>query len=222
MIDGPDPGGFAGVIQTEQNLLIHLTRFPHAHGLRLVIDSQRVLSHQLAVRVRADFPTISNRWAARAATYTRLAQECRNVAGLVGDGRNASAGGSILLSRLRNVPSSQPLAPEHAKSLMRLFNRIDARVSEIIEKGIAERLYFLRAKVPRLSNDATGMIRRVRQRYVPITSQVQTDLLRLARDELRPAPLQPIPPPDAAESRRKLQDAILHRPQPRGDAPRLG
>jgi len=221
-IDGPDPGGLAGVIQTEQNLLIHLTRFPDARGLRLVIDSQRVLSHELGVRVREDLPTIANRWAGRAATYTRLAQECRNVAGLLGDGRNASADGSILLSRLRKVPSTQPLAPEQAKSLARLFNRIDARVSEIIEKGIAERLYLLRVKVPRLSNDATGMIRRVRQRYVPITSQVQTDLLRLARDDLRPAPLQPIPPPGAAESRRKLQEAILHRPQPRGDAPRLG
>jgi hypothetical protein len=119
------------------------------------------------------------------------------------------------------VPSSQPLAPEQAKSLVRLFNRIDARVSEIIEKGIAERLYYLRAKVPRLSNEATGMIRRVGQRYVPITSQVQTDLLRLARDELRPTPLQPTPPPDAAQSRRKLQEAIPNRPQPRGDAPRL-
>jgi hypothetical protein len=221
-IDGPDPGGFAGVIQTEQNLLIHLTRFPDARGLRLVIDSQRVLSHELAVRVREDFPTISNRCAGRAATYTRLAQQCRNVAGLIGDGRNASADGSILLSRLQKVPSSQPLAPEQAKSLVRLFNRIDARVSEIIEEGITERLFFLRVKVPRLSNEATGMVRRVRHRYVPITSQVQTDLLRLARDELRPAPLQPIPPPDAAQSRRKLQEAILHRPQPRGDPPRLG
>jgi hypothetical protein len=105
---------------------------------------------------------------------------------------------------------------------VRLFNRIDARVSEIIEKGIAERLYLLRVKVPRLSNDATGMIRRVRQRYVPITSQIQTDLLRLARDELRPAPSQPTPPPRAAQSRRKLQEAILHRPQPLGDPPRLG
>jgi hypothetical protein len=104
---------------------------------------------------------------------------------------------------------------------VRLFNRIDARVSEIIEEGIAKRLYLLRVKVPRLSNEATGMVRRVRQRYVPITSQVQTDLLRLARDELRPALLQPTPPHGAAQSRRKLQEAILHKPQPRGDAPRL-
>ena len=222
MIDGPDPGGFASVIQTEHNLLIHLTRFPDARSLRLVIDSQRVLSHELAVRVREDFPSISNHWAGRAATYTRLAQECRNLAGLLGGGRKASADGSILLSRLRKVPPSQPLAPEQAKSLVTLFNRIDARVSEIIEKGIAERLYFLRVKVPHISNDATGMVHSVRQRYVPITSQVHTDLLRLARDELRPAPLQPIAPPHAAESRRKLQEATLHRPQPRGDAPRLG
>jgi hypothetical protein len=83
-----------------------------------VIDSQRVLSHELGVRIREDFPTISNRCAGRAATYTRLAQECRNVAGLAGDGRKASADGSILLSRLRKVPSSQPLAPEQAKSLV--------------------------------------------------------------------------------------------------------
>jgi hypothetical protein len=48
---------------------------------------------------------------------------------------------------------------------VRFFNRIDARVSEIIEEGIAERLYLLRVKVPRLSNDATGMIHRVHRRY---------------------------------------------------------
>jgi hypothetical protein len=120
MIDGPDPGGFAGLIQTEQNLLIHLTRFPDARGLRLVIDSQRVLSHQLGVRVREDFPTISNHWAGRAATYTSLAQQCRNLAGLVGDARKASADGSILPSRLQKVPSSQPLAPEQANSLRAL------------------------------------------------------------------------------------------------------
>jgi hypothetical protein len=222
MIGAPDPGGFAGVIQTEQNLLIHLTRFPDARGLRLVIDSQRVLSHQLAVRVKQDFPTLSTRWAGRAATYTRLAQLCRNLAGLVGDGRHASADGSILLSRLRKVPPWQPLAPDQARSLVRLFNRIDTRVSEIIEEGIGERLYFQRVKVPRLSNEATGMVRRVRQRYAPITPQTRTDLLRLARDQLRPAPLPPIPPPGAAHIRRKLQQAILHRPQPRGDPPRLG
>jgi hypothetical protein len=105
---------------------------------------------------------------------------------------------------------------------VRLFNRIDTRISEIIEDGIAERLYYLRSNVPRISNEATRMVRRVRRRYVPISSQVQTDLLQLARDELRPAPLQPIPPPGAAQSRWKLQDAILHRPQPRGDPPRLG
>jgi hypothetical protein len=218
--EGPGPGGFTGALQSEQNLLIHLTQFPDARGLRLVIDSQRVLSNDLAHRAKDDLPGLAGHWARRAATYTGLAKECRNVAGLIGDGSRASAEGSILLSRLRKVPASERLTPEQAKAFERLFNRIDARITSIIETGTADRLYFLRVKLPRITNDATGMVHSVRERYVPITSDVQTDLLRLAREELRPRPSRPDPPPDAAESRRNLQAAILHRPATRSPTER--
>lgn len=218
--EGPGPGGFTGVLQSEQNLLIHLTQFPDARGLRLVIDSQRVLSNDLAHRVNDDLPGLAAQWARRAATYTELAKECRNIAGLIGDGRNAAAEGSILLSRMRKVPASEPLSPEQSKAFVRLFNRIDARITSIIEAGAADRLYFLRVKLPRVTNDTTGMVHSVRERYVPITSHVQTDLLRLTREGLRPRPSRPDPPPDAAESRRNLQEAILHRPATRSPSER--
>lgn len=215
LIEGPGTSGFAGVLQSEQNLLIHLTQFPNSRGLRLVIDSQRVLSNHLAQRVRDDHPALASQWAGRTTTYTKLAKECRDVAGLIGDGRKASAEGSILLGRLHRVPVAEQLTSETAAAFARLFTRIDARMTAIIEKGVAERLYFVRVRLPRVTNDATGMVHDVRGRYAPITSHIQTDLLRLTRDELRPRPPRPAPPPGAAQSRRNLRAATIHRPASR-------
>ncbi len=134
LIKGPGLRGSAGVLQAEQNLLIHLSQLPDARGLRLVIDSQPVLSNDLAERVKDDFPSLVGRWGSRAATYTKLAKECRNLAGLIGDGRNASTEGSVLLSRLRKVPAFEPLTPEKAKAFVRLFHRIDSRITVIIAR----------------------------------------------------------------------------------------
>jgi len=99
-----------------------------------VIDSQPVLSNDLAERVKDDFPSLVGRWGSCATTYTKLANECRNLAGLIGDGRNASTEGSVLLSRLRKVPAFEPSTPEKAKAFVRLFHRIDSRITVIIAR----------------------------------------------------------------------------------------
>ncbi len=72
-------------------------------------------------------------------------------------------------------------------------------------------------KLPRVVDQAEGLIKPVRERYVPITSAVQTDLLAIVHTQLRPPPTsRPAPPVGAAESRADFHEAIVHRPEGRG------
>lgn len=81
---GPALPGLAGILQGEYNLLVHLQRFPEAHGMRLVLDSQRIVSQEAATRVRSTNPGLGGAWEARAETYKVLIHETRNVRGLSG------------------------------------------------------------------------------------------------------------------------------------------
>lgn len=59
---------------------------------------------------------------------------------------------------------------------------------------------------------------------MPITSPVQTDLVHLIHERLRPRPERTAPPPSAAKSRREFEEAITHQPPPKGvisDGPSL-
>lgn len=80
----------------------------------------------------------------------------------------------------------------------------------------SERLYFLRVKLPRIVDQAEGLIQPQRARYVPINSPVQTDLIDIVRTRLRPPPIQPRPPTGARQSRLDFEAAITHRPEERG------
>lgn len=219
-IGGPDPGGLSGVLEAQQNILVHLAKFPNALSLRLVIDSQRVLSHNLAARAEQSFPTFADTWRRRAETYTKLAQECRNVAGQLGSSRAGSADASILVSRLSKAPASEPLTARQANGFDLLFERIDARLADVLTEGARERLYFLRVRLPELSENTAGLIHGVRERHAPITADAKTELLRIARDDLRPA-TPTMPPVTAMGSRMDFQDALSYRSANRVDPPSL-
>lgn len=214
-IEGPARPGLSGVLQAEHNLLIHLTTFPNARNLRLVIDSQRVLSHEASLRVRGTAPALADKWHLREQTYTALVRETRDLGGNVGSGGLAAAEGANSIRRLRSVGSGDIAEPKPLRHLDRLFARIDARVSDIIEQGTRERLYFLRVHLPRVVDQTPTLIKPVRERYVPISSPVQTDLLDIVGTRLRPPPTPHALPPDAAKSRGELHDAITHRPEQR-------
>ena len=94
----------------------------------------------------------------------------------------------------------------------KLFTRTDARVAAIIEQAVAERLYFVSVKVPRIIDGTGQLVSPARERYVPINSPVQTDLLDVTRHQLRPPPVAPDEPPGAHESREELRESIVHRP----------
>jgi hypothetical protein len=215
-VDGPAMPGMPGVLQAEHNLLIHLTKLPTARNLRLVLDSQRVLSHEASLRVRNFAPELADKWQARSETYTALVRESRDLGGHLGTGGLAAAEGANALGRLQRLPRTAVDVSKPLRHLDRLFARVDDRVSDIIEHGANERLYFLRVKLPRVVDQAEGLIKPVRERYVPITSVVQTDLLAIVHTQLRPPTTRPAPQVGAAQSRADLHEAVAHRPEGRG------
>ena len=215
---GPALPALGGVLQGEYNLLVRLTQFPDAHSMRLVLDSQRIVSHEAATRVCGTDPLLAEKWERRAETFKTLIHETRNVRGLLGTGGPAAAQASIVASRAQKLDRDR-LDSKQVRHLDRLFNRIDARLADVIEHGASERLYFLRVKLPRIVDQADGLVQPVRTRYVPINSPVQTDLVRTVRTQLRPQPEQPRAPKGAARSRLDFEEAITHRPTPRGVTP---
>ena len=105
--------------------------------------------------------------------------------------------------------------PEPLRDLNKLFTRTDARVAAIIEQGAAELLYFRSVKVPRLVDASNHLLYPARERFVPITSSVQADLISITRRELRTAPLATSGSPCGNETRSALRESLEHRPDRR-------
>jgi hypothetical protein len=217
-IDGPTRAGIAGVIQAQHNTLVHLTRVPNALNFKRLLDSQRELSDLLATRTtEATAPEASARWVKRETTYANLRREARNLDGRIGAGGAAVAEAANAISRLRRLPKDTQLSQRARRDLTTLCNGIDQRLAELFERGARERLYFVSAKVPYIVANDGQITHRLRERFMPITSPVQTDLIRMVREDLRPPPIEPSPPPGARASRLELTRAISHRPQERAE-----
>ena len=211
---GPLPG-IGGVLQAEHNMLVHLARFPTALNLRRVMDGQRILSHEGARRAPHVAPDLIEKWLEREQTYTALINECHDIGGLVGGGGPAAAEAATAASRLRHLHVNEITSAEQMRELDKLFTRTDARLATIIEHGVAERLYFLSIKVPRIIDTTDYLVSPVRERYVPITTRIQTDLIEVARLRLRPAALPAPQDSEADHGRQKLREALVHAPSPR-------
>jgi len=220
-IDGGPLPGIGGVLQAEHNMLVHLGQFPNALNLRRVMDGQRILSHEAARRAPDMAPELIEKWLEREQTYKRLIDETRNVGGLVGHGGLAAAEAANAVGRLRRIHVDEITRPEPLRDLDKLFTLTDARVAAIIEQGVAEKLYFVSVKTPRIVDGSGELVSPARERYVPIHSSAHTDLLAITRHELRPPPVAPVASAGANESREEMRESIDHRPQ-RGPAPPAG
>jgi hypothetical protein len=210
-LDGPAMSGLAGVMQAQYNLLLSLDELPDARSLRVVLDSQRVVTHEVALRLGESVPDLASKWASREDTYIKLVRETRDLGGLLGRG-DAAGHASIAANRAQKLAPERLGDSKHLRQLDRLFTRIDQRVCAAIEHGVRERLYFLRVAIARLDDLSAGLVKGRRQRYVPITSPVQSDLIAIARNELRPEPIRLSVPITAARSRADFEAAINHRP----------
>lgn len=96
--------------------------------------------------------------------------------------------------------------------LMRISAGIDERVCTAVELGIKERLYFQRVIVPGMNNYNGDLVRVNRPKWLPVTGPVQTELLRIVRNDLRPTPIDQAAPAGAARNRLDFEAAINHRP----------
>lgn len=219
LIEGPALPGIAGVLQAQHNLLIHLATFPTAQNLRVVLDSQRIVSREAARRLEPLDPVLATRWQRRGKTYGRLVRETRDIGGLVGTGGPAAGQGSVAAARMERLDRNGLSHAPQVHRLQRVSAGVDERVHDVIVHGIAERLYFQRISVPSLNEHSGELVRVTRQKYVPVTSPVQTDLLAIVRGDLRPTPVQRKTPKGNAQSRLDFEAALNHRPTPRGASP---
>ncbi|KRA37903.1 MULTISPECIES: hypothetical protein [unclassified Nocardioides] len=218
-IDGGPLPGIGGVLQAEHNMLVHLSRFPEALSLRRVLDGQRILSHQAARRAPDVAPELIEGWLEREQTYKNLMGATRNVGGIVGNGGAAVAEAANAVSRMRELHVDEITSAEPLRDLNKLFTRADARIASIIEQGAAERLYFVSVKVPRIVDGTGQLVSPVRERYMPVSAAIDSDLLAITRYELRPPPISPTASEAARESRRELRESIDHRPERRASPP---
>jgi hypothetical protein len=221
VIKGPGKPGLRGVLQAEHNLVIRMRSFPSAMNLRLVVDSQRLLSGELANLVEKTEPALHEAWIVREGTYVDLQHELRNVGGRIGTGGLAAAEGANAVSRLRAIRTDDGLDPRTLHGFTTLFAALDDRIADVIEEGIKRRGYFVRVKVPALEADSGQMVAPPRERYLPLGDVENTEIVRLARDRLRPVPTRDQGPPQAARSRAELHAAIVHQPDRRPAGPTL-
>jgi len=215
VITGPAKPGLLGVLQAEHNLTIRMQAFPSAMHLRLVVDSQRLLSGGLATRVQKLEPALHETWLAREQTYIDLQRALRNVGSNVGTGGLAVAEGSNAWNRLKALPPSEPLDPRILHAFTTLFTKLDARVADVVEEAIARKAYFHRVKVPRIVTNSGQMVAPARKRFIPLTEANHTAIVELVRDRLRPATEPLTATPASARSRAELHAAIVHQPQRR-------
>lgn len=212
VITGPGLPGVAGVLQAQHNLLLHLGQFPDAQSLRVVMDAQRVVSLEAGRRLSDNDSVLAARWERRAEIYGRLVHETRDLGGMVGNGGSAAGQGSVAAFRMRKLPDDAMSDLKPVRQLKRISAGIDERVYEAVQRGVTQQLYFQRVVVPGVSSVNGELVQVVGPQYLPITSTVQTELLAIARSELRPTPMQRKPPKDAAQSRLDFVAALTHRP----------
>src|SRR3954454_25255831 len=221
VIKGPAKPGLLGVLQAEHNLVIRMRSFPSAMNLRLVVDSQRLVSGQLASLVKKVEPTLHEAWTVRERNYVDLQHELRNVGGRIGTGGLAAAEGANAVSRLRAIRIDDGVDPRTLHGFTTLFAALDRRVADVIEEGIKGNGYFARVKVPRIVDNSAQVVAPPRERHLPLLEVEHTPIVRLARDRLRPIPTRTQAPPQAARSRAELHAAIVHPPDGRPAGPTL-
>lgn len=133
--------------------------------------------------------------------YRDLVRASRDVGGLVGGGGYAAVESQNAAARLQRTPVGASVVGESLHELDRLCTRTDAQIAATIEHGFNEKLYFVSVNYPRLLDEQVNGVHPTRQRWMPVTSPVQSPLLGLVREQLRPPPTPPQPSPESHDSR---------------------
>jgi len=211
-IQGPALPGIAGVVQAQHNMLVDLARFPTALNLRRIFQSQAEVAHEAARHAAPAAPELVERFIEREQTYKLLQKDSRNLGGLVGHGGVAAAESRIAEGRLKRTPVGDGDDAPALRELDRLCTATDARIASTLEYGFEENLYFVSIKYPRLCDQTVNGVVQPRERWVPVTSPVQTDLLPIIDGRLRPIPQTRSAAPEAIERRRAYEVLLAQQP----------
>ena len=211
VIEGPALPGLSGVLQAQHNTVVHLGHFPSAWNLRHVMVAQAELAQRAAGFSRSVESSTTPAFEERARLYRDLVTASRTLGGEIGDGRFAALESANAARRMRSVVTPGTNVEEALGHLAHLGDRIDARISAAVEHGFREKLYFVAIKLPTPGTPGPGGIVRPAQKYIPVDSPAQSELLSIVRDRLRPAPPVVAAPSDGVGERRAALAAAVSR-----------
>lgn len=218
VVDGPVLPEFDGVLQAQNNLLVHLRHQPDAYSLRIILDSQRIVSARAAAisNVAGAPAAVVERWRHRSETFRLLIDQTRNLRGLVGTG-HAAGQGALAAARIRDLPASARTGSQQLRHLDALFTHIDQRLAETIAAGADDRSYLMRVDLPRIDLSEPGAVKPQRARHIPLDVPRRAPVLDTAKNRLTPRRTVPAWSPVSTTQRRELTDAIdaAHRSTPK-------
>ena len=134
----------------------------------------------------------------RAEVYRQLVSQSRDLTGLLGGGAGAVIAAERVVAALDPVAALVAGEMGTVQQLRQLFIATDARMTSLIERGLAQRLYFVAAPTPRGSDlpvDASWS----RRRYLPVTSRTDDPFVLVVRGRLSPRTLAPLVRPSSAD-----------------------
>lgn len=194
VIEGPARPGLAGVIQAQHNLVVALGGVPPTGmNMRRIFGTQTGLSHELARHAEVVAPELVETLRRREETYRLLGKESRNFGGLIGNGGPAAAESANAYDRVRRRAASTSEERPALRELTHLCEGTDARIASTIERGFAERIYFVATAAPSLGPSGRT------ERWVPVTSTTHTNLPAMVRDRLRPPAPVAVPQPPTSD-----------------------
>lgn len=210
VIPHPVRPGILGVLQAQHNLVVRMSALPSATHLRLVVDSQRLLSARLTPFAARIDDRLAAHWSERAETYTLIQRQLRDIGGALGSGAAAMEGANAV-ARMRAMAPTAIVEPRVLSGFQVLFNQIDERIAEVINEGLRRGHYVERVKLPHLENGAGRMVTPVSERFEPVRPVSELEVVRTANERLRP-PAAPYPA-GPGPTRVALHAALTHRPR---------
>ena len=178
--------GLGGAAVAQHNVVIELGRFPTALNLRRVMHLQAQVSALAARHARGGAPDLAARFKERGGVYRQLVAHARNLGGLVGAGAGAVCASHATLECLRSATVGARILRDELDELGRAFSTTDARITVLIERGLADRSYFVSVTVPRITNQTHHGVQQPRTRYMPADTQPMNEILPLVRRQSLP------------------------------------
>jgi len=208
-IEGPALPGLAGVLQAQHNVVVGLTQFPSAYNLRHVLVAQAELSKHAARVAQAVGSPTASRFGERAELYRDLVTASRTVGGELGSGRHAALESANAARRMHTGPGPGENLEKALSRLVHLDDRVDVKVAAAVEHGFQEKLYFVAVKLPALGRPGTDGIVRAATKWVPGASQIQSELVGLVRERVRPRPVLVMPADWQGSGVRSAFEAVI-------------